>query len=561
MADWQPAAGRGEGEGTTTTTRKRYSGSIQQLNIAQAPAHDPAWQDMYVDQVEGQYQYDRNVQSGKYTDLEYGEDGQGRIVSTVFDTSTGQRRPYPTSHLQRRLLNERIDLRYKDGIIQGTVEPVEEARGPNYQVTRSEVVETVEVTPSGGQADGTASSTEPNDSETQGEQPVSEDDVKKDHKKVKILTAPEVDERNGEPIPGSGGFKYLDEDQIKELQDAGRIKPSHARAARKTLGIQQRAFEKGTWPPPEGGHAYDMDGNLLDVDGEYLPNADGTVQIPSGQTIAGTYGRDGADVRQVITPEVRGPRVAKGGAGVPATHKVKLYTKDPSWLTGILSPLLKTSNGIIFPYTPTININHSASYGTYDINQSVNQPHYYMMTPNISINVTAIFTANTAKEAEYLLAAMHFFRTATKSDFGAYSNGFRRADAGTPPPVLVFSGYGDEQFKNIPVVLRNVNFTLPEDVDYVSVTTQSAATVNLGAAFENAGNTAEQQTIFNAGAEGSIVDGDDETSIDIPEESSTVPSSMLFAFDLAPQYPPSQLRDEWNLGKYASGELLRRGYI
>ncbi len=207
MADWQPAAGRGEGEGTTTTTRKRYSGSIQQLNIAQAPAHDPAWQDMYVDQVEGQYQYDRNVQSGKYTDLEYGEDGQGRIVSTVFDTSTGQRRPYPTSHLQRRLLNERIDLRYKDGIIQGTVEPVEEARGPNYQVTRSEVVETVEVTPSGGQADGTASSTEPNDSETQGEQPVSEDDVKKDHKKVKILTAPEVDERNGEPIPGSGGFK------------------------------------------------------------------------------------------------------------------------------------------------------------------------------------------------------------------------------------------------------------------------------------------------------------------------------------------------------------------
>ena len=82
------------------------------------------------------------------------------------------------------------------------------------------------------------------------------------------------------------------------------------------------------------------------------------------------------------------------------------------------------------------------------------------MTPNASFQLTAVFTANTAKEAEYMLACIHF-RTATKSDFGAYKDGIRRTDAGTPPPVLV-SGYGTEMFNNIPVVVRSVNFTLPK---------------------------------------------------------------------------------------------------
>lgn len=548
---------------TTTTTRTTMGGQVNGLDTTQI-GKDPAYQDLYVENVDQAWASNGKVRTGEYTDLQYDTNNQGELQATYFNTKTGQRSRFPTSSNQRRLMENKSRKDYEMGIIQGTIDPIDAVKKSNYSVTRDPVETTTEVTPSGtnvgqsGNQNDTGAGTETGDTEIRGEQPISEDDVKKDHTKVKVLTSPELDPDFGEPIEGTGGFQYLTEDQIDELKAAGRIKPSHARKAKRLLDIQQKAFEKGTWPPPDGNYTYDTEGNLVDSQGT-IRNPDGTVQIPSGQTIAGTFGNDGADVREVIQPEVRGPRVALGGAGVPATHKVKLYTKDPSWLTGILSPLLKTSNGVIFPYTPTININHSASYGTYDINQSVNQPHYYMMTPNITINVTAIFTANTAKEAEYLLAAMHFFRTATKSDFGAYSNGFRRADAGTPPPVLVFSGYGDEQFKNIPVVLRNVNFTLPEDVDYVSVTTQSSATVNLVNG-QAVGNTAEEQTIFNAGAEGNIVDGD-ETSIDIPEEASSVPTSMLFAFDLAPQYPPSQLRDEWNLGKYASGELLRKGYI
>ena len=159
---------------------------------------------------------------------------------------------------------------------------------------------------------------------------------------------------------------------------------------------------------------------------------------------------------------------------------------------------------------------------------------------------------------------MHFLRWSTKSDFGAYVNGNRRTDAGTPPPVLVFSGYGTEQFNNIPVIVRNFSYTLPEDVDYVTVQTQEQQVIkrDLDATFLDANGVdikGELGDQFNAGADITA----DESSITkaFPNESSTIPTTMLFAIDLAPQYPPSQLRDEWNLKQYASGELLRKGYL
>ena len=46
--------------------------------------------------------------------------------------------------------------------------------------------------------------------------------------------------------------------------------------------------------------------------------------------------------------------------------------------------------------------------------------------------------------------------------------------------LLVFRGYGTEMFNNIPVVVRSVNFTLPEDVDYVTVQTQNAGEIVAG---------------------------------------------------------------------------------
>ena len=41
-------------------------------------------------------------------------------------------------------------------------------------------------------------------------------------------------------------------------------------------------------------------------------------------------------------------------------------------------------------------------------------------------------------------------------------------NAGSPPPVVRFNGYGDYVFKNVPVIVTSFQFDMPQDVDYIS---------------------------------------------------------------------------------------------
>jgi hypothetical protein len=47
--------------------------------------------------------------------------------------------------------------------------------------------------------------------------------------------------------------------------------------------------------------------------------------------------------------------------------------------------------------------------------------------------------------------------------------------AGTPPPVLRLDGYGAYMINHLPVVVTSFDYTLPEEVDYVSTTGSSSA--------------------------------------------------------------------------------------
>ena len=129
-------------------------------------------------------------------------------------------------------------------------------------------------------------------------------------------------------------------------------------------------------------------------------------------------------------------------AGV--TNKATLMMKQmgkPFNGDGLLAPLLDTSGkklGVEFPLTPTIQMSHSANYGTYDVTGSIYQQNYYINTPNPPMSITALFPANTVDEALYSVAALHFFKSCTKSDFGSQAG----ATAGTPPPILKFTCYG-----------------------------------------------------------------------------------------------------------------------
>lgn len=133
----------------------------------------------------------------------------------------------------------------------------------------------------------------------------------------------------------------------------------------------------------------------------------------------------------------------------------------------ILAPLSAT-NGMVFPYTPVVDYNQSVDYSSYDPVHSNQEFHAYTRTKAPVINISGRFTAQNSTEAAYCLAAFHFCRVVSKMAFG------QSQSAGTPPPILLLSGYGEYMLNDIPVIMTNFTISLPEDVDYVAVPNSSS---------------------------------------------------------------------------------------
>jgi hypothetical protein len=142
--------------------------------------------------------------------------------------------------------------------------------------------------------------------------------------------------------------------------------------------------------------------------------------------------------------------------------KLSLPT-SPSYLGGsILDPLKASGNALIFPFTPQINMTHTANYNILDPIHS-NYPFLsYQNSKLEQISITGEFYCETSVDARYWVAAVHYLRSVTKMSFGNTSN------AGQPPPVVKLNGYGDFVFKDVPVVVRSFTLDLPKDVDYIS---------------------------------------------------------------------------------------------
>ena len=190
---------------------------------------------------------------------------------------------------------------------------------------------------------------------------------------------------------------------------------------------------------------------------------------------------------------------------------LKAQKENPFSLTGVLAPLRDPlladfMGGVTFPLTPTIQMGHQASYGTYDATHTAYQPNYYINTPSPTISITANFISNDLKEAAYTAAAIQFFKSCTKPDFGEQ----RRGTAGTPPPILVLSAYGKNTMhaKSVPVVIRSFNYTMQEDVNYV---------------------------------EGDF---------------GILPTMLVMSLELSVQLSPTKVRKEFNINTFASGNLL-----
>jgi hypothetical protein len=170
----------------------------------------------------------------------------------------------------------------------------------------------------------------------------------------------------------------------------------------------------------------------------------------------------------------------------------------------LLEPLRRT-DGIIFPYTPTISVTYGANYQSNNPVHSNYKIFQYENSYVDSFTITCDFTAQDSEEAKYLLAVIHFLRSATKMFYGQDQN----PKPGTPPPLVYIFGMGEFQFNAHPLVINNFTYSLPPDVDYIRAgEVTQAAGVNRGATAD-----AGQTKSFLKSA-GSLIQGEIQARLD-----------------------------------------------
>lgn len=165
-----------------------------------------------------------------------------------------------------------------------------------------------------------------------------------------------------------------------------------------------------------------------------------------------------------------GGEPSAGGAAASASFvssakdwrvRLSLPQNEAFLSSGVLKPLIAT-NGLVFPYTPSIQIQHSAVYNPFNPVHSNYPVLQYQHSSVDAFSVSAPFYCEEASEAAYWIAAVHFLKSVTKMRFGPDAN------AGAPPPILKLNGYGDYVFKNVPVVVTSFTLDLPNSDDYIS---------------------------------------------------------------------------------------------
>jgi hypothetical protein len=238
-----------------------------------------------------------------------------------------------------------------------------------------------------------------------------------------------------------------------------------------------------------------------------------------------------------------------------------LYNATPN---GILWPL-KNTGGVIFPYTPRISTSYNANYTPTDLTHSNYKGYYYQNSNVGEISIEAKFTAQDTNEAAYLLAVIHFFRSASKMFYG------QDAERGAPPPLLFLTGLGEYQFNNSPCLLESSEYNLPADVDYIRAgspnqngtnllktrtsTQQNLPNNPISSALIRLSNLFSQQNI----QKGALPNQNAPSTLQL-NSPTYVPTKIELSISLLPVVARSQASQQFSLKRFASGALVKQGF-
>jgi hypothetical protein len=237
-----------------------------------------------------------------------------------------------------------------------------------------------------------------------------------------------------------------------------------------------------------------------------------------------------------------------------ATYLYK--AKDP----GILQPLIQT-NGVIFPYTPTISVGYSASYNAETVTHSNYKLLSYQGSAVDNVSIGGEFTAQDSAEANYLLAVIHFFRSCTKMFYGQDTTPVN----GTPPPLVYLNGFGAYQFDNHPMVITGFTLQLPNDVDYIRATGPGSARANITQKQNPSVATSLGviQRLFGSKlgpggiSQEPVFRNLDASAGGTGAEVTYVPTKISLSIQASPIVTRNDISNNFSLRDYASGKLLR----
>lgn len=230
----------------------------------------------------------------------------------------------------------------------------------------------------------------------------------------------------------------------------------------------------------------------------------------------------------------------------------------------LLAPLA-ASDGVVFPYMPSIGTTYTANYDQTDLVHSNYKGYFYRNSAVDAVSITGKFTAQDTFEANYMLAVIHFFRSVTKMFYG------QDWQRGAPPPLVFLSGLGEYQFNNHPCVVNSFNYSLPADVDYIR-TKPNNYNVNLSSRETKpiSGPFSEIQSVIqrlkNAALPKGAVRPQPEQglvtaqSVNNTQNSTYVPTSIDITITLLPIQTRKQISQGFSVQEFSKGTLLRKGF-
>jgi hypothetical protein len=300
------------------------------------------------------------------------------------------------------------------------------------------------------------------------------------------------------------------------------------------------------------GYSLDEDNNAVFVGGNFVEPA----TLASAQSSRVQVGTEQARNQETTANLAQFPRNTDWRVTLRLAPGANYLYAAPD--AGLLQPL-KTTNGVVFPFTPAISTAYKAVYSDYNLTHSNYRGYFYQNSYADAVNLTATFTAQSTSDAAYVLAVIHFFRSVTKMFYG------QDAQRGSPPPLTYLSGLGDYQFNNHPCLVTQFNYTLPADVDYIS----SGSPNNLGLNLQPLQNL--YSTTLNAVAPtvtrlaSAFLPVGAQNNIPAPLQSllanpTYVPTKMDMQITLLPIQSRSQVSKQFSLKNFANGNLIKGGF-